>query len=196
MKASRIPLTVAALAAMTGCSLITPGQPGSQEETEKPAASSSAEATSTEARATQGASVEGEVPQNLGQPIGTREVQHNDDVVQLDLYPVQRGQRGAVTNGLLTVKKTSGSLSSTIMAADTATTPDSFKIIDVKGGKAYLPARGNENKAVCGPDFSPLVVKPGTKIYVTCVFGSLPEDVSSVTVSVNPFGSFANVPVR
>lgn len=200
-------LTVASVAvlALSGCSGDADDADDADPGASAPSASATASASASEADGTAEAGddteVSGTVPE-VDEPVATRTVRQDGNGYRLDVFPLvfTEGSPGVSVNVRLVFEEMSSpSVRSGLLASEEdqgsvrASRASGLRVIDRKGATAYLPARDAEGLPLCSPRV-PVDAAVGDQVYVTCVFGGLPEGVESLDLVVPTFGTFRDVP--
>lgn len=144
----------------------------------------------------------GTIP-DLGEPVANRSVTREGNTYRLDVFPLTLGDGDstlAVNVRLVFADMSASESMETVLSADGAFSSASrynngFTLVDPASGTVFLPARDDEDNALCSPEM-PTSASTGDELYVTCLFGGVPADVESLDLSVASFGTFDDVPVR
>lgn len=183
---------------LAGCS-------GSDPEDDDAARSNSVaagDATRSGDGETPDAEVTGTVPE-LGDPVASRELKRGGITYRLDVFPLERSEGAeTVTMHVRLVFADVGEDADVdvVLSADGAFSQaarenNGFKLVDDEGAMAYLPARNENDTALCSPKM-PVNAATDDKVYVTCLFGGIPTDVQDLDLIASAFGSFDDVPLR
>lgn len=194
-------VAAAAVLGLAGCSGVD--VQSAADQSQEPATSPPSETAEADQPAEAGVETEvtGTVP-DVGEPVATRSIQQEGNAYRLDAFPLvaEEGSPGVSVNIRLVFEKMStpavrpGLLASIEDQGSVRVRRASgLQIIDRAGGMAYLPARDAEGVPLCSPEV-PHQASTGDQLYVTCVFGGIPEDVESLDLVVPNFGTFRDVP--
>lgn len=202
------PLAATALLALAlplaACAASTPTSAPEPSQTRASAAGDPADGRAAEASAAP-SNVSAASPE-LGEPVGTRSITYQGGQFTLAMYPLKRiGSTIVMTADLghTKVNEDSALTNRDILSDSTDQywsryeAPDGFALLDGSGSVMYLPARSGEEEtaALCSPMPSGSA-EVGDVETVTCTFAGTPENVTTMSVQTERFGTFSNVPVK
>ncbi len=188
-----------AVLVLAGCSLppTAPVTPQLETETRSP---SSAPAPTSGPTTTETASTP--TPTAGEQPVASRPGSFKAVRVDAQMFPVHRSGGTATVNVYIASRSPDDTFmlfdhlgdGNTETASKSSTSVDGIRLLDTAAKKAYLPAVTADGLCVCAPDDDSTMAYINS-VWVTVTFAAPPETVTSVSVSVPSFGTFADVPV-
>lgn len=136
------------------------------------------------------------------QPVASRPGSFKAVRVDAQMFPVRRSGGTATVNVYIASRNPDDTFmlfdhlgdGNTETASKSTTSVDGLRLLDTTAKKAYLPAVTADGSCVCAPDDDNTMAY-NNSVWVTVTFAAPPETVTTISVSVPSFGTFADVPV-